>query len=201
LSTNNIDQCEDDMKPLPTLLVAAALAASLPIAARSPAPTASAQAARSLVYLLDNGQRQAVAAVDPAEDGAFVAALYIPGGQLLVVRARHPSADAVRYRIDAGQYREVYLDLQATPDPKGKFFVQDANANGILSAVQGSGDVDVLYEDGVRQTLFDGKARAQGLTAAEYDAKLAAADAKYADMLKLLAAKLQRGDANASGGG
>jgi hypothetical protein len=188
------------MKPLPTLLVAAALAAALPVVAHGATPTASAEAARALVYLLQNGQREAIAAVDPAEDEAFVAALYIPGGQLLVVRARHPSADAVRYRIDAGQYREVYLDLQATPDPTGTFFVQDANANGILSAVQGSGDVDVLYEDGVRQTLFNGKARAQGLTAAEYDAKLAAADAKYAELLKLLAAKLQPGDDDARAG-
>src|SRR5919106_6298736 len=98
-----------------TLLLAGALAAALPPPPHS-APTASAAAARILVHLLQHRQREAVAVADPTADGAFVAALYIPGGQLLVVRARHPSAEAIRYRIDKGQYRDVYLDLQGTPD-------------------------------------------------------------------------------------
>jgi hypothetical protein len=84
------------------------------------------------------------------------------------------------------QYREVYLDLQGTPTPQDKFFVHDARADGILSALPGSGDVDVLYEDGVRQTLFNGDVEAQHLTSAEYRATLAAADARYARLLKLL---------------
>lgn len=84
------------------------------------------------------------------------------------------------------QHREVYLDLQGSPTPQDKFFVQDAGADGILSALPGSGDVDVLYEDGVRQTLFNGDVTGQRLTSAEYDARLAAADARYARLLKLL---------------
>jgi hypothetical protein len=89
------------------------------------------------------------------------------------------------------QYKDAYLDLQATPTPEGKFFVQDSRGDGILSALPDSGDVDVLYEDGVRGTRFNGDFDGQGLTRAAYDAKLAAADAEYARLLRLLTAALQ----------
>jgi hypothetical protein len=38
------------------------------------------------------------------------------------------------HRISARQYRDVYLDLQGTPIPQHKFFVQDSGADGISSA-------------------------------------------------------------------
>jgi hypothetical protein len=160
---------------------------------------ASPDAARNLVHAFEKAGSTAIAVADPDAPGRFVAALYIPGSQLLVVSAGHPSAEAVAYRIEAGQHREVYLDLQATPAPDGKFFVQDAGADGILNARRGSGQVDVLYEDGRDQTLFNGDADAQDLTRAEYEAKLAAADARYARVLKLLTATvLSIGDVAAS---
>lgn len=155
-------------------------------------PFASAAAARELVLALEQLGLEAIAAADAPEPGTFVAALYIPGSQLLVVSARHPSVEGVAHRIAMRQYREVYLDLQGTPTPQNKFFVQDARADGILSAVPGSGDVDVVYEDGVRQTLFNGDFKAQRLTAAAYDAKLAAADAHYARLLKLLTSAVRQ---------
>jgi hypothetical protein len=166
--------------------------------AQTPHAFASAGAARGLVRLLDGSGATAVATADPSAPDVFVAALYIPRGQLLVVSGRHPSQEAVRYRIAMQQYREVYLDLQASPAREGKFFVQDANADGILSAATGSGDVDVLYEDAVRQTLFNGDPRRQGMTPAEYDARLAAADATYARLLTLLTSELEKGGAEES---
>jgi hypothetical protein len=108
--------------------------------------------------------------------------------------ASHPSAAGVAHRLDNRQYRDTYLDLQATPTPEGKFFVQDAGADGIAAEPSGGG-VDVLYEDGVRQTLFNGDPRAQKLTRAEYEAKAAAADARYARLVMLLLSALQQTDA------
>jgi hypothetical protein len=148
---------------------------------------ASSEAARELVEILDGRGLNAIATSDPMEPGTFVAALYVPGSQLLVVRARHPSLEGVLHRISMSEYREVYLDLHGSPTPKGKFFVHDSGADGILSAVPGSGDVDVLYEDGVRQTLFNGNARAQHMTSTEYEKKLEYADTYYARLLTLLA--------------
>jgi hypothetical protein len=160
---------------------------------------ASAAAASDLVYLLDQFRLTAIATTDPTEPGTFVAALYIPRSQLLVVSPRHPSVEGVTERIALRRYREVYLDLQGTPTPYHKFFVQDARADGILSALPGSGDVDVLYEDGVRQTLFNGDTRGQDLTPAEYDSKLAEADARYARLLALLASAVQHMQQTGSG--
>jgi len=147
---------------------------------------ASPEAARALVSALTKAGLDTVAAADPAEPGSFVAALHIEGGQLLVVSTRHPSDAAVTHRIAARQYRDVYLDLQGTPTPKGKFFVQDAGADGIVDAKRGSGSVDVLYEDGVTQTMFNGDPKSQKLTEAQYEAKLESADARYARILTLL---------------
>ena len=89
------------------------------------------------------------------------------------------------------RYRQVYVDLLGTQTPQGKFYIQDANADGILSALPGSGDVDILRENNVRQTLFNGDSESQGLTLEEYDARLAAADARYAQLLAVLASAVQ----------
>ena len=153
--------------------------------------SASGDAAHELITALDRLGLDAIAAVDPTEPDTFVAALKIQGGRLLVVQARHPSVDGLRQRLAARQYRDVYLDLQGTPTQKGKFFVQDAGANGILTTLPGSVEVDVLYEDGQRQTLFNGDLNGQHVTAAEYEARLAAADVRYARLLTLLRSALR----------
>jgi hypothetical protein len=174
------------------VVIVMSVALSLGVATVNARSFASADAAYELTSLLDRTGMNAIAAIDPSEPGAFVAALYLPGSQLRVVRALHPSIPGVKHRIDMAQYREVYLDLQGTPTPAGKFFVQDAAADGILSVLPGSGSVDILYEDGVRQTLFNLDVRAQQLTSAEYDARLTKADAEYARLLKLLTSALQQ---------
>ena len=160
----------------------------------------SPEAVRGLVRALDDAGLETIAAGDPAEPGTFVAAMYIRGGQMLLVSSRHPSADAVAQRIAARQYRDVYLDLQGTPTPQHKFFVQDSGADGMSNALEGSG-VDVLYEDGVTQTLFNGKPKPQNLTAAQYAARLAAADARYARLLAVLTVALREQPRAPGGGG
>ena len=47
-------------------------------------------------------------------------------------------------------------------------------------------DENSLQEDGVRQTRFDGDIETQGLTPDEYDARLSAADERYAHLLNVL---------------
>jgi hypothetical protein len=160
------------------------LLASAPTLHAVPAP-ASPTLARELVRLLENASMQAFAAVDPTQSGRFVAALHVPG-QLLVVEAEHPARLAVEQRIRAGMFQDVYLDLQGTPAPQGKFFVLDANADGLLAARPGSGSVDVVYEDGTKTMRFDGDARGQHLSENDYDARFTAADAQYAHLLAVL---------------
>jgi hypothetical protein len=85
----------------------------------------------------------------------------------------------------------VFDALRATPTPEGKLYVRDVNANGILSAARAATDVDVASQDGRPQIHFNGDFDSQGLSAAEYDARLAAADAEYARLVKILTAAVR----------
>ena len=149
----------------------------------------SVRATHDLIDALGASHMDAIAAADPLEDGAFVAALHIKGAQLLVVRAKHPSVDALAARLTAQQFREVYLDLQATPTPQGKLFVMDSGADGLPNDDDQPKNVDVVYADGTRQTMFNG-ARAQQLSADGYRKELQQADAQYTRLLNVLTAAL-----------
>lgn len=149
--------------------------------------SASTVATKALLSALDHAGLDAIATVDPAEPGAFVAAMHIKGGQLLVVRAHHPSVEALSARLAARQFRDVYIDLQATPTPKGKLFVMDSGANGLPGDSDQPAHVDVVYEDGTRQTMFNG-ARAQKLSPDEYRKQLKDADVRYTRLLEVLRA-------------
>ena len=152
---------------------------------------ASVAATRDLISALNEAGLDSIATIDPTEPGAFVAALHIKGGQLLVVRARHPSVDALSARLAARQFRDVYIDLQATPTPLGKLFVMDSGADGLPSDSDQPSDVDVVYQDGTRQFMFNG-ARAQKLSDDDYRQRLQDADAKYTRLLNLLITALGR---------
>jgi hypothetical protein len=173
--------------PRPILAVVFTLVAGFGIAAAQEA--ASSPAANDLIRALNEAGLESIASIDPTEPGAFVAALHIKGGQLLVVRARHPSADALSARLAARQFRDVYMDLQATPTPQGKLFVMDSGANGLPADAAPPAHADVMYEDGTRQTMFNG-ARAQQQSAGEYRQRLQEADTKYTRLLKLLLAAI-----------
>lgn len=153
----------------------------------------SSTATTALVSALDNANLEAIATVDPTAPGAFVAALRIKGGQLLVVRAFHPSVEALSARLAAHQFRDVYIDLQVTPTAKGKLFVMDSGADGLPIDADQPKHVDIVYEDGTRQTMFNG-ARAQKLNDDAYRKQLHDADAKYTRLLDVLTSAL-----NASG--
>jgi hypothetical protein len=146
---------------------------------------ASTEPARKLAYFFERTGRHAVAAVDSDDGGAFVAALYV-AGDLLVIRARHPSVLEVTRLIESRRFVDVYSRLRATPTPAGKLSVTDANANGLLSAIPGGENIDLVRIDGTRQIMFNGDIDGQNMTAAQYDAALAEADSRYARLLTVL---------------
>lgn len=172
-------------------LVAAIVASLSVVGIHAAQDSTSLPATRSLIGALNAASLEAIATVDPTEPGAFVAALHIKGGQLLVVRARHPSVDALSARLAAHQFRDVYIDLQATPTPQGKLFVMDSGADGLPTAMEQPAHVDVIYEDGTHQVMFNG-ARAQKLDADDYRRQLREADMKYTRLLNVLSAALAR---------
>ena len=115
----------------------------------------------------------------------------LAGNQLLVIETAHPDVAVINSRIRSGLYRGVYLDLQGAPET-GKFFVQDAHADGLLTVAAGTGAVDVVYGVDGRALLFNADARGQQLSDDEYNHRFTAADTRYAHMLSVLRQGLER---------
>ena len=76
-------------------------------------------------------EARTIAARDPEDPGRYIAALYVPGSQLLVVSAPYPAPAALDKKIGEGKYMDAYLDMQSVADHKGHFFVVDMNADGL----------------------------------------------------------------------
>ena len=144
----------------------------------------SRAATQALLQQMESRNADAIAARDPEDPTRFIAALRLPG-QLLVVSAVHPSADLVAGRLDRGEYRDVYMDLQATPQQDTKFFVQDLDADGI--ALEGRGQAfDIIHEGGTALSC-DGKWKSTTMKEDEYRQRITTADERYARLLTVLA--------------
>jgi hypothetical protein len=170
------------------VLVCLALSA-LPAAAEEPL---SAQPAATLKARMEQLKLDAIAARDPDEPGRYIAALFIPGIQFLVVSAPYPVATAIDKKIAGRQYMDVYIDLQAVRDRTGHFFVEDLQADGVRPSEP---DVacDTTTANGTTPVVFNGKWDAQRLTQEDYEARFKRDDERYARMLKALNAALARG--------
>jgi hypothetical protein len=151
----------------------------------------SALAAGTLVRLLGAQGLQAVAAKDPDDPGRFIAALYIPGAELLVVSATYPVPSLLEQRLHKKEYRDVYLDLQATPTTKGRLFIEDMQSDGLKPTCPSGVRFDVAIENGTVETRFNGDFAAQKLTEGEYRSRFEAVEARYAKMLSALIAAVR----------
>ena len=151
-------------------------------------PTASAGAtspelARKLMALMAERGLQTVATRDPAAPDRFVAAMAFPGVQLLVVAGRHQTPMLVESQLSHKQFAEVYAELQSAAIAESKVFFQDMGGDGLNAA---AGGVDVMYEQGTKQTLFDGDIKRMKMSRADYDRKLIEADQRYTKLLEIL---------------
>lgn len=173
------------------LLTAVGLVAAVVSGGVIAPPSASAESAARLTVLMTAAGLDAVAVEDPDESERFIAALAMPG-QLLVVTARCTTAtEALRARLAARAYRDVYADLHACAEAPSKFFVHDMGADGLHANLDGERTPDIVYEMAVRQILLDGNWRAHELKREAYAALCEKLDSRYSRMLTLLAAPLQ----------
>jgi hypothetical protein len=157
------------------------------VAAASPEPTLrSATLAKQLATALTERRLEAIAAQHPDEPDRFVAALFFPNAQLLVVSARHASPVWLQARLTQKEYRDVYLDLQASPVPNSSVFFQDMKADGLCSSRDQT--ADLLYSGSEAPTIFDGDWTKHNLSENEYEQELTAADERYSRLLEILLA-------------
>lgn len=163
------------------------LALAAPAAAQQ---SASMPLAKELGALLDQKKLDSIAARMPGDENRFVAALYYPNSQLLVVSAQYSVPVLLQEHIWGRRYRDVYTALHSGGAAEGKFFVYDMAANGIPPS-NAQPENDVVYVDGVQQVMINGDWRAQNLSKDEYQKRIDAADPRYAKMLEALVTELK----------
>jgi hypothetical protein len=169
--------------------VAAFLVSVAPAAAQE---GVSQQLAKQLTSLLEQKKLDSVAARDPTGADAFVAALYFPGAQLLIVHARYSAPVLLNEKILRGNYRDVYIDLNAATDPATKVIIEDLYADGLRSRRSDSQPPDAITKGSKEQFAFDGQWRKRKLSEDEYLRTFSEAETQYSRMLELLIGELKR---------
>ena len=173
-----------------SLTLAVVLTALTPATAVAQSPK-SAAAAKQLTEALDRLKLDAIAAPDPADPGAFVAALYFQGGQLLVVSAKYSAPTLLTAKLEKKDYRDIYIDLNAASVAGSKIFVMDHGCDGLVAKPGDSHGAD-SWEHGTVNRVFDGDWKKAKISEEEYGKTFAAADEKYAHILAVLAAHVSK---------
>jgi hypothetical protein len=170
------------------LLVIPLLCVAAPGASRG---ATSPELARKLMSVMTERELQSFAARDPAAPDRFVAAMAFPGVQLLVVAARHRIPALVESQLARNQFGEVYAELQSAAIVESKLFFQDMGGDGLGGNIE---IVDVMYEQGTKQTLFDGDWKRMKLSKEDYEKKLSEADERYTQLLAILVSAAAKAD-------
>jgi len=167
------------------LLLGGLIALAAPAAVAIAQDSSSASVVRELTALLDKGKVDAIAAKEAAEKDRYVAALYYPGSQLLVIEGRYPVPVLLDDKLAKKEHREVYLDLTGASLPESRMFIVDLGANGLQAKREENQPYD-SYETTAKRVQFDGNWKTQRMTEGEYMKTFAEADLAYAKMLTAL---------------
>jgi hypothetical protein len=148
----------------------------------------SAQLAAELRTLLDSQKMDSVAAKLGTDQ--FIGALYFPGSQLLVVKARYTAYERMDENIAKKAYRDVYIDLNSASVPQTKVLISDGGADGLF-ARRRQNQLDTA-EVGGKGYSFDGDWRKAKISEQEYTKAFQSSDAEYISMLEALVAELKK---------
>ena len=167
------------------------LAALLTVVCSGPAfaqESKSAPLAKELAAALGAAKLDTIAAKDPAVPGVYVAALYIPGSQLLTISGKYSAPQLLDQRLTKKEYRDIYLDLNGAAEAKVLF--EDFGIDGLK--LRPDNQAPDSCEVGGKRTVFDNDPKKQRLTDEEYEKAFADADQRYANILTLLLAQLRK---------
>ena len=171
-------------------LLLALLAAGTVASAAGPQESKSAPLARQLAQALDVAKLDSIAAADPST-GGFVAALYIPGTQLLVVSGKFESPAIGTHRIEKKEFRELYMDLMGASVAGSRQFAADVSCDGFVARPDDDAAADT-WEVANKIQAFEGPKKAK-LSDEEYGKVYSQADEQYAHILQLLLAQAKPG--------
>jgi hypothetical protein len=178
------------------LALAPSLSAQAP-----PAPSgtsASAAKVKELIGLMQSKKLEAIAAKDPEGSGRYVAALHIPGVQLLVVSAAYEKPSELDARIYYKDFMNAYVDLNTSVHSSDKTFIEDALCDGLIALpVKGN-----LARDSVRlgtdQQVFDGdfagpnQRNSKKVPHDVYQKRFSTAEERYVRVLGLLIEEMKK---------
>ena len=148
----------------------------------------SSQPAIELVKMLDAMKLDAVAA--KIEGDQYVGALYFPGSQLLVVKARYIVPERMDAQLQGKNYRDVYIDLNSASIKDSKMLIADLGANG-LQLGRRNQPYDTV-DTGGKSVAFDGDWGKAKISEQEYTKAFETSDAEYTRMLEALVAQLKK---------
>jgi hypothetical protein len=151
----------------------------------------SSRVAKQLAAALDAAKGDSIAAKDATRPGTYIAALYFPGTQLLVISAQYTAPALLDQKLLKKEYRDIYLDLYGAPMPGTKVFIEDFGADGFKVKPDADTAPDG-YEAGGKRTAFDGNWKDQKLSESEYQQTFTAAGDAYTKMLTALLGQLTK---------
>ena len=158
--------------------------------------TARAQDAKSsdlvkqLTQLLTQKKIDAIAAPDAENPGSFLAALYFPGTQLLVISAKYAAPPLLTELLARKDYKAVYAELASASVPASRVMISDIYADGLFVKPSGGNPADSV-DMGSTQTNFDGAWKKAKLSEADYLKIFSDADATYTRALRGLISQLK----------
>lgn len=156
--------------------------------AQAPA-SKSAPLANELVKLLDSMKLDSVAGSRSTDE--YVAAMYFPGSQLVVVKAKTTVPDRMKYLILQKSYKDLYVELNGAVDQTSKTFISDLGANGLQFKREKNQPFDSVDAVG-KTTAFDGDWRKAKLSEQEYTKIYTAHDEDYSQTLQALLDTLKK---------
>jgi hypothetical protein len=148
----------------------------------------SSQLAIELAKMLDALKLDAVAA--KIDGDQYVGALYFPGSQLLVVKARYIVPERMDAQLQGKNYRDVYIDLNSASIKDTKVLIADLGANG-LQLGRRNQPYDTV-DSGGKSFAFDGDWGKAKISEQEYAKTFQTSDAEYTQMLEALVAQLKK---------
>ena len=175
-----------------TMLAAAlGLMLTAPATAEQAKTSKSAAHAAALAKQLEQAKLQFIATKDPSDPGRFVAAMHLPGSQLMIVSAKYASPALLNEKVLLGKFQDAYVDLNSASDVATRVIVEDLRADG-FALTKSKDALRDSFESNGKRVIFDFDWRKQKLSQAEYFSTLEAADSQYARMLELLIAEASK---------
>ena len=177
--------------------VATMIAMTAAVGAQAPA-SVSTDKARELASLMAAKKLESFAARDGEDTQRYVAVLVIPNLQLLLVSCTYTQKNDIEYSLYTKNYHTAYQDLRSGVYGSERFFVDDAEVNGLVAVPGKNPQHDAIMIEKDRHTFDglygDGKGRNAKKPLTEvYMKTFSDADVRYARLLDVLIAQLKTG--------